>query len=59
MSLLNAFYVTNATQTIIFAIFVSMNPPTLSPHRTQMTSKPDPVFLLRLFVHQLFAVLSI
>ena len=29
VSLLNAFYVTNATQTIIFAIFVSMNPPTV------------------------------
>ena len=27
VSLLNAFYVTNATHTIIFAIFVSMNPP--------------------------------
>ena len=26
--LVNAFYATNGTQTIIFAIFVSMNPPT-------------------------------
>ena len=28
VSLLNAFYVTNGTQSIIFAIFVSINPPT-------------------------------
>ena len=27
MLLVNAFYATNGTQTIIFAIFVSMNPP--------------------------------
>ena len=29
VSLVNAFYVTNGTQTIIFAIFVSMNPPSV------------------------------
>ena len=32
MLLVNAFYVTNGTQTIIFAIFVSMNPPSAHAH---------------------------
>ena len=46
MLLVNAFYVTYGSQTIIFAIFVSMNPPTLPLCGALLVSCPGAWVLL-------------
>ena len=43
MLLVNAFYATNGPQTIIFAIFVSMNPPKQGSIELNVVLVPDPV----------------